>query len=458
MFNTDKLETTEFYQHRFKNFSTRLIIPSVIALVIALIFVFVAKREVTISTSGELTPVHQAISVQSTTASRIIENHLKEGRFVTKGDTLLTYHDVNNPTQLKVLESQIKQLQAQETALDQFKQGLSNNQDPFTQDDPFGYRQALKDYLSQRQIYALDSQQVSGQQATDNNKVAKVNQLLQQNITSATQNITAYQALSTAIQNQSGYQNSQPYSYLYRSFTTESKDLTGADLDKVKSTYISQIDEKIDAEKTQLDSLKLQQANNEASDTSQQQLAENDQKMAALQASQLKSVADQKNQTTQSITELNGKVTILKDQTTDVTVKAPATGTLHLDNSLQGKQYLPSGATLAEIYPVIKHQKQVRLTLAVSPTEITSVKLGQKVRLQIARNVPVPLILTGIVSSIDTAPTVTKNGNLFMVTANVAINQQQARSLHYGLSGKVSIITGKKTYFNFWKDRLFNQD
>ena len=131
---------------------------------------------------------------------------------------------------------------------------------------------------------------------------------------------------------------------------------------------------------------------------------------------------------------------------------------MHLDNSLQGKQYLPSGATLAEIYPVIKHQKQVRLTLAVSPTEITSVKLGQKVRLQITRNVPVPLILTGIVSSIDTAPTVTKNGNLFMVTANVSLSKQQARSLHYGLTGKVSIITGQKTYFNFWRDRLFNQD
>ena len=39
MFNTDKLETTEFYQHRFKNFSTRLIIPSVIALVLSLIHI-----------------------------------------------------------------------------------------------------------------------------------------------------------------------------------------------------------------------------------------------------------------------------------------------------------------------------------------------------------------------------------------------------------------------------------
>lgn len=119
---------------------------------------------------------------------------------------------------------------------------------------------------------------------------------------------------------------------------------------------------------------------------------------------------------------------------------------------------MPSGTTLAEIYPVLKHQKQIKLTLAVSPTEITSVKQGQKVRLQVSRNIPVPIILNGIVSNIDTAPTITKNGNLFMVTANVSLSKQQARSLHYGLTGKVSIITGQKTYFNFWRDRLFNQD
>uniref|UniRef100_UPI003BAAC02B HlyD family efflux transporter periplasmic adaptor subunit n=1 Tax=Lacticaseibacillus paracasei TaxID=1597 RepID=UPI003BAAC02B len=110
------------------------------------------------------------------------------------------------------------------------------------------------------------------------------------------------------------------------------------------------------------------------------------------------------------------------------------------------------------MYPVLKHQKQIKLTLAVSPTEITSVKQGQKVRLQVSRNIPVPIILNGIVSNIDTAPAITKNGNLFMVTANVSLSKQQARSLHYGLTGKVSIITGQKTYFNFWRDRLFNQD
>ncbi|MBM6408948.1 bacteriocin secretion accessory protein, partial [Lacticaseibacillus rhamnosus] len=97
----------------------------------------------------------------------------------------------------------------------------------------------------------------------------------------------------------------------------------------------------LDSERANLASLKLQQANNETDDVSQLQVAENDQKVLALQASQLKSVADQRTQAQQSLTELSGKIAVLKDQTNDFTVKAPASGTLHLDESLQGKKYLP---------------------------------------------------------------------------------------------------------------------
>ncbi|MFK5281829.1 bacteriocin secretion accessory protein, partial [Lacticaseibacillus paracasei] len=87
----------------------------------------------------------------------------------------MTYHDVNNPTQLKVFQEQEQQLKLQLAALDQFKTGITNNQDSFNSDDSFGYRQALKDYLTQRQIYTLGSQQITGSQHTNNDKAAKVN-------------------------------------------------------------------------------------------------------------------------------------------------------------------------------------------------------------------------------------------------------------------------------------------
>lgn len=457
MFNPETLETSEFYNHRFKNFATHLLVPAAIALVAALLFLIFAQREITITSTGELTPLQAPVSVQATAANRIITNHLKEGKFVRQGEPLVTYHDVANPEQAKVYQAQVQQYQDQLTALNQYKKGLTANQDVFTQDDAFGYRQALQDYLSQRQIYVLDAQQVSGTQATANDKTVKVNQMLQQSIQTINRNIAAYQKLLTAVQNKSGYPDDQPFSYLYQSFVAESTGLDGSDLAKLKTTYTGQISEKLDAEQQHLDSFKLQQANNANSDVSHVQLETDQQKMAALQAEQLKSVTGQITQTNQSLTELKAKLTTLQDQATDSTLKAPTTGVLHLDDSLRGKKYLPSGTTLAEIYPVLQHQKKVALTLMVIPNDITSIKKSQNVRLKIARHVPVPLVLNGKVTQIDSGPTVTKDTNVFKVTAQVNLTPKQARTLRYGLAGEVSIITGKKTYWNFLKDQLLNK-
>lgn len=457
MFNPETLETAEFYNHRFKNFSTYLLVPAALGLLCALLFIVFAQREITITSTGELAPLQAPLSVQATATNRIVTNHLKEGKFVRKGDPLVTYHDVANPEQAKVYQTQIQQFQVQLSALDQFKRGVTTNQDVFNQDDAFGYRQTLKDYLDQRQIYSLDSQQISGTQATKNEKTAKVNQLLQQSIQTASQNLDAYQKLLTAIQHQSGYADSQPFSYLYQSFATESTGLSAADVAKLKTTYTGQVSEKLDAEKEQLNSLKLQQANNATSDVSQSQIEADTQKMASLQASQLKSIAAQVVQTNQSLTALKAKLATLQDQTTDSTIKAPTTGVLHVDYSLEGKKYLPSGTDLAEVYPVLQHQKKVALTLTVLPNDIISVKKGQNVRLKIARHVPVPLVLNGNITQIDSGPTVTKDTNVFKVTAEVNVTPKQARTLRYGLSGEVSIITGKKTYWNFLKDQLLNK-
>lgn len=457
MFKPETLETAEFYNHRFKNFATYLLIPAALGLVCALLFIVFAQREITITSNGELAPLQAPLSIQTTAANRIVTNHLKEGKFVHKGEPLVTYHDVANPEQAKVFQAQIQQYQAQLSALDLFKQGVTANQDVFTQDDAFGYRQTLKDYLDQRQIYNLDSQQISSTQATTNEKTAKVNQLLQQSIQTASQNIDAYQKLLAAIQHQSGYAESQPFSYLYQSFAAESTGLSAADLAKLKTTYTGQVSEKLDAEKEQLNSFKLQQANNDTSDVSQSQIEADTQKMASLQASQLKSIAAQVIQANQSLTELKAKLTTLQDRATDSTIKAPTTGVLHVDYSLEGKNYLPSGTDLAEIYPVLQHQKKVALTLMVLPNDITSVKKGQNVRLKIARHVPVPLVLNGKITQIDSGPTVTKDTNVFKVTAQVNITSKQARILRYGLAGEVSIITGKKTYWNFLKDQLLNK-
>ena len=66
MIDLKKLETTEFYNHRYRNFSTVIIVPTAILFVLLLLFLIFAKREVTVLTAAEIAPVKTAVTVQGT--------------------------------------------------------------------------------------------------------------------------------------------------------------------------------------------------------------------------------------------------------------------------------------------------------------------------------------------------------------------------------------------------------
>ena len=86
-----------------------------------------------------------------------------------------------------------------------------------------------------------------------------------------------------------------------------------------------------------------------------------------------------------------------------------------------------------------------------------SLKRGQSVRLRIAENVPSPMTLTGRIDAIDVAPTVNaKVGNYFKVQARVPLSKQQRQTLHYGIAGQAAVITGTKTYWQYFVDKMFN--
>ncbi|ERL65891.1 bacteriocin secretion accessory protein [Schleiferilactobacillus shenzhenensis] len=454
----ESLETTEFYNHRFRNFATMSIVPATLFLVEVILFLSFGQREITVRTTGEITPMQVPVSVQATVSSSILENHLREGQYVRKGDTLLVYHDVANSAQVKVLRDQVARYQRQLAALATLKTGLIENTDVFGQtDDEFGYHQVLQDYLSQRSIYTLEGQQDRTEQASTGEKATQVSALLKQSIQSVNDDISAYNVLLAAIQKGHSYPENAQFGYIYQNFVTDSKGLTGEALDKVRNTYVTQIQQQLTVQQESLRTLRIQQANSSQPNTSALRQQETQAKLQSLQTSQLKSTSDQKNQVSQTLTEIQEKLATLEDQQTDYRVKAPRSGTLHIDGSQLGKKYVPSGNALAEIYPVITDQRMVTITLPVSANETIGVKRGQRVRLRIARNVPTPITLDGIIKAIDIAPTITKNGNFFQVTARAQITSKEASMLRYGIDGDASIIVGKKTYLQYIVDNLVSQ-
>lgn len=79
-------------------------------------------------------------------------------------------------------------------------------------------------------------------------------------------------------------------------------------------------------------------------------------------------------------------------------------------------------------------------------------------RLSVKQNLPQPLILEGQIKSIDSAPTTKNNLNVYAVKAEVQLTKNELVKVRYGLQGNIIIVTGKKTYFDYYKDKVLGEN
>lgn len=459
MFNKDKLESAEFYNHRFKNFATLSILPAFIFLICLIAFLIFAKREVAIKAAGEIAPTVSGHIVQSTVSSRIIRNYIKEGKFVKKGQVLVVYHDKSTPAEQRLVKGQAELLTTQSQALQQLKNSIEKNQNVMTGEDSFGYQQLFKDYLAQRSIYQSETSKIDVEQNENNSKTNSMTGAINKQIDAANADITDLNKLKQVIGGgQGSYPASGKFSALYKGYQADAKDLKGTELNKVQATYQQSVDQEIATNETNLNSLKIELVNTQKTDTSGLDKEEVQSKLVSLQANQLQNIDTQLVSIKKSLKEYTEKQAILEDQHQGQVIKAPASGVLHTDNNAVSKKLIGAGTELAEVLPQIQKVSTAKVTFLVGPSEVSAIKPGMKIRLKITRNVPRPFVLDGNVKKLDVGPTVTKQGNAFQVNANVSFSPEQAKQLRYGITGNVSVITGKKTYWHFIVDYILNKE
>lgn len=90
------IESSEFYSKRFNNFSTLIIIPVGLVVLMIFIFSFFGEREITIDGMGSIEPIQNVSIIQSASNNFIKKNNLNEGKLVHKNDVLLIYKDGAN--------------------------------------------------------------------------------------------------------------------------------------------------------------------------------------------------------------------------------------------------------------------------------------------------------------------------------------------------------------------------
>lgn len=376
------LESSEFYSARFRNFSTMIIIPFTILLLVVVIFSFFGKKEITIQGAGTLEAVGNNPVIQSTVNSPIEKNYLKEGKYVKKGDTLLIYNNVSIQDKGKLYNSQKEILDRQLAALNLLKQGVQDNHDSFGEDDEFGYRNDLKSYLQQRNTYLTENTMIQDKSKNDKAKQSSINNELKKQSGSAT---------------------------------------SIADFDSSK--YDIEI---------------------------------NNQKISDLQSSKLSSIDQEIIKIKQNISELNANINENNNTNREYKVKAVRDGILHINDEYSESHYISAGANLAQILPVLKNQKTLKVKAYVSTADISSIKVGQKVRFKVTRNVSKPIILTGKIYKISISPVEIGKENYYQIEAKTDIENTNKDLLKYGMQGRMVVITGKTTFFEYYKNKLFN--
>ena len=449
--NPKLFKSAEFYQRRYHNFATLLIVPLVLLLSFLLIFSLFAQKEVTVTSRGEITPTQVIASIQSTSNNTITTNNLSNNQLVKKDDVVIKYAETMEKSQKQALETQLATLNRQKTAIETLKESLSQGNNLFTGEDEFGYINTFNNFITQSQDIELG---ISKTNAEVNNQLALAGNTataIEKQINNIYKQIAEYEELSQAITNKSSSLSaSNPHKATLNSYLVQSQQQSQQGLDE---QYLSQINQSISSLKSSIASLNIQRAGTGSVATYDSSLGT---KVEVLRTQFLQSASQQLTTVETQITELTAQLGQANVNFEHNTIKAPGTGIIHLNNEFDGKTLIPNGSEIAQIYPNIQETKEVLITYYVTSEYVPLLKEEQVARLKLEKIGNQSITIIGKIHSIDRTATKTEQGNLFKVTALAQLTDKDSNIIQYGLQGQVTSIIDKKTYFDYYKDKILN--
>ena len=449
--NEQFLESAEFYQKRYHNFASCLIVPSLFLLVFLVGFSMLAKKEITISSRASVEASRVLAQIQSTSNQAIIANHLAENKEVKKGELLIQYAVEGEGAQEQKFSSQLDLLKDQKGKLETLRSSLESGRNQFTEPDSYGYEQSFKDYQNQVASMTSSVNQQNATIASQNAAASQSQAELGGVISDVDSKLNDHRNLKNAIQSGVGIDASHPLHSLYQSYRDQ------LSLAEDKATAQSQIVAQLDGQISQLEATAATYRVQYAGAGAQQAYASNlSSQLASLKAQYLVKVGQELTTLTQQILEAESNLKLQETVSKRGQILAEMDGLLHLNPEVQGSTLVAEGTALAQIYPKITSERKIKIVTYVSSKDVSTIKNGDKVRFITADDANKQMILTSQISSIDANATQTKQGNFFKVECEMAVSKDQAKKLRYGLEGKFVMVTGEKTYFSYYMEKFFN--
>ena len=440
--NLHLIESAEFYERRYHNFSTLLIFPLSLLVIFALGFLLFAKKEMALTSQARVEPRRILETIQSTSSQKILVNHLEEDKLVQKGDLLLSYDQTDAEVTEKSIEEELAALRDQKSQLELLKKSLETGQDQFPQADEYGYQASFLDYMSQRASLTSQVNQGNETIANHNAKALASQNELASALSTTSRKLEAYRDLKTALETGIALPQGHSLYQLYQNYQTAGTSSQEA---------LKEVEGQIAQLEASQSSYQIQYAGSGALESSSTSLSS---QLSSLQSQQLTKVGQEMTTLNQSIRSLEGKLAqgeVLLDKGKII---APQTGILHVDPQALGSQMLAEGSLLAQLYPDLKTEKRVKLVSYVSSKDIAAVHKGMGLRFSILDASKKSWTFRTKISQIADTPTSTKEGNLYKIEAELDLTDKEAKILKYGQEGKLVLVTGEKTYLAYYWDRF----
>lgn len=453
--NNHLFQSAEFYQRRYHNFATILVLPLTLLVLFIVLFSLFAQTEVTVTSTGEITPTKVIEVIQSTSNNIISTNNLKDNKTVKKGDLLIKYSDKLESSQSNGIQQQIDRDDRQAAALETLINSLKKGTNLFGDDDEFGYSSTISTFLNQASTITSQVNQANATVAKQEESVNKANSGISKQITELQTQVSQYQELQTAInQGQTSLSKNNPLTSILNNYLSQLVQSDGAG-EQVKTQYLSEIQSNINSLQSSIDDLNLKLSSNVSTGTYDNSASSQIETLRNQQVSQAQEQLNQVNKDKESLQAQLEQANIGKEATS---LHANSNGVLHLNNQIKGESYIPQGTVIGQIYPNLSKAKTVTITYYVNSNYINQLKKQQTVRFTLDTVGKTPTVIEGKIVSLDKVATETKNGNFFKVTAKVNVTSQDREHLTYGMQGKVVSVIAKKTFFNYFKDKLLNNN
>ena len=441
------LESAEFYNRRYHNFSSYVIFPSFILFLFLIVFSIFAQKEISLTAGATVEPARILANIQSTSNNRIIANHLAENKFVKQGDLLVQYQEGAEAVQAENYASQLEMLKDQKVQLEYLKASLQAGSDQFPEADKFGYQHSFLDYLNQA---ASLRSQVEQQNASisSQNAAASGSQAAWGNLIGETQSkIKEYQQAKSAIQADGVLESDHPAYAIYQSTKEQ-----GAE---AKQQALSQLDAQITQLELTLAGYRVQYAGSGAQQAYASGLGS---QLESLKSQQLAKVGQELTLLDQKILEVESGKKIQGNLLEKGKITATEDGVLHLNPEHSRSTIIPEGTILAHLFPQLARERKAKLTAYISSKEVADLKHGNEVRFTTVTDANKQLVLTSKITNIDTSATQTEKGNFFKLEAETDLNAEQAEKLRYGLEGRLTMIRGRKSFLRYYLDRFLKRE